>query len=67
MGRGCAEKSEMLAEEFRKIAELTGCRYLDGNKVITAPPNDVDFMHLTEEGHRQLAEALAEEIAEILA
>ncbi len=66
MGRGCAEKSELLAEEFWKIAELTGCHYLDANKVITAKPNEIDFMHLTEEGHRQLAEALAEEVTEIL-
>ena len=65
MGRGCAEKSELLAEEFRKIAELTGCHYLDGNKVITAKPNDIDFMHLTEEGHRQLADALAKEIRKL--
>ena len=66
MGRGCAEKSELLAEEFRKIAELTGCHYLDGNKVIAAKANEIDYMHLTEEGHRQLADALAEEILEIL-
>ncbi len=66
MGRGCAEKSELLAEEFRKIAELEECRYLDANTVITAKPNEIDFMHFTAEGHRQLAEALAKEIAEIL-
>ncbi len=65
MGRGCAEKSELLAEEFRKIAELAGCHYLDGNQVITAKPNDIDFMHLTEEGHRQLADALEQEIREL--
>ena len=33
---------------------------------VTAEPNNVDFMHLTEEGHRQLAEALSEIIPEIL-
>lgn len=66
MGAGCAQKSEKLAEEFRKIAELMGCHYLDGNKVITAEPNDIDYMHLTEQGHWQLAEALAEDIREIL-
>ncbi len=66
MGRGCAEKSEGLAEEYRKIAELTGCHYLDANEVVTDGPNDIDYMHLTGEGHRQLAEALALRIAEIL-
>lgn len=66
MGRGCAEKSEQLAEEFEKISELMGCHYLDANQMITAPANDVDFMHLTEEGHLQLARALTDKIKEIL-
>lgn len=66
MGKGCAEKSQKLAEEYKKIADLTGYAYLDANQVVTAEPNNVDFMHLTEEGHRQLAEALSEIIPEIL-
>lgn len=66
MGRGCAEKSEGLSFEYEKIADLTGCHYLDANKVVSAGPNDIDFMHLTEEGHRQLAEALAQKIPEII-
>lgn len=65
MGRGCAEKSEGLAGEFARIAELMGCHYLDADKAITAPVNDIDYMHLTMEGHRQLADALAEKILEI--
>lgn len=65
MGRGCAEKSEGLAVEYRKIAELTGCHYLDANEVVSAPPNDIDFMHLTGEGHAQLAKALADRIPQI--
>ncbi|MDO4307528.1 MAG: SGNH/GDSL hydrolase family protein [Eubacteriales bacterium] len=66
MGRGCAEKSEGLAAVYAEIAELMGCHYLDANEVVSAGPNDVDFMHLTEEGHRQLAEALAERIPGII-
>lgn len=62
MGRGCAEKSQGLAAEFEKIAEQMQCRYLDANAVLTAKPNAVDFMHLTAQGHRQLAEALAARI-----
>lgn len=65
MGRGCAEKSEGLAVEFAKIAKLTGCHYLDADKAVTAPVNDIDYMHLTMEGHRQLADALAEKISDI--
>ena len=66
MGRGCAEKSELLAEEFRKVTELVGCHYLDGNKVVSAKPNSIDYMHLTGEGHRQLADALEGEIRRLL-
>ncbi len=66
MGRGCAEKSAGLAKEFQKIAELMGCQFMDADSVITAPVNDIDYMHLTMEGHRQLADALAERILESL-
>ncbi len=38
---------------------------MDADKVITAPVNDIDYMHLTLEGHRQLAEALAKKITEL--
>ena len=65
MGNGCAEKSAGLAEEYAKIAELMSCHYLDANQAVTAETNQVDFMHLSEEGHRQLAEALAKKITEI--
>ena len=67
MGNGCAEKSEGLAEEFEKITELMGCHYLDANQKVLAETNQVDFMHLTKEGHRQLAEALTEKVKEIFA
>lgn len=66
MGRGCAEKSEGLSVEYGKIAELTGCHYLDANEVVRDGPNQIDFMHLTLEGHRQLAQALAEKIPELV-
>lgn len=66
MGAGCAEKSQGLGKEFKEIARLTGCHYLDANEAVTAAPNDIDHMHLTKEGHRQLAEALTEKIKEIL-
>ena len=62
MGRGCAEKSAGLAKEFEKIAESMGCQFMDANAAVTAPVNDIDYMHLTMEGHRQLADALAEKI-----
>lgn len=65
MGKGCAEKSAGLAEKFAEIAQLMGCHFMDANKALTAPVNDIDYMHLTLEGHRQLADALAKKIKEI--
>lgn len=65
MGRGCAEKSAGLAAEYQKIAALMDCAYFDANAVVTEN-NHIDYMHLTEEGHRQLAEALAEQIPALL-
>ncbi len=65
MGRGCAEKSEGLAEQFSEIARLMGCHFMDADKVLAAPVNNIDYMHLTLEGHRQLADALAKEITKL--
>lgn len=67
MGKGCAEKSWGLAKEYERIAEQFNCSYLDANQVVKAEPNEIDHMHLTEEGHRQLAEALDKKIREIFA
>ena len=54
MGRGCAKKSEGLAAQYEQIAKMMGCHYLDANQVVSAGPNQVDFMHLTEDGHLSL-------------
>jgi lysophospholipase L1-like esterase len=64
MGRGCAEKSEGLAKEYEVVARNRGCDYMDANEVISALPNTIDYMHLTEEAHRELAVALAKRIKE---
>lgn len=65
MGRGCAGKSAGLAAEYQKIAELMGCAFFDANTVVTEN-NHIDYMHLTDEGHRQLADALAGLIPELV-
>ena len=66
MGRGCAEKSEQLAPLYQTLAEEMGCHYLDANRVVKDGPNHVDYMHLTETGHAQLAEALAELVPQLV-
>lgn len=65
MGWGCAEKSQGVPDAFKKLAKLMGCAYLDANEVVTEQ-NQIDFMHLTEEGHKELAGALAGLIPELL-
>ena len=64
MGRGCAEKSRQLAGEYREIAKLLGCHFMDANDYVSAY-NRLDFMHLTAEGHRELSEALEKKIKNI--
>lgn len=66
MGKGCSEKSEGLAKEFRLMASSMGCHYLDANELLSTGPNKVDFMHLTESGHGQLAAGLANYILGII-
>ena len=65
MGRGCAEKSEQLSAEYKKIAEMMGVHYFDANTVVKQY-NKIDYMHLDEEGHEALAAALAQLIPSIL-
>lgn len=65
MGRGCAEKSQGLIEEYKTIADLTNCFYFDANKVV-ARNNHIDHMHLTKEGHQCLAKALSQLIPSLL-
>lgn len=56
MGRGCAEKCEEMAHYYRQTAELLGVSFMDA---AGCEFNQLDFMHLTNQGHRQLAEKLA--------
>lgn len=59
MGERAVEKSRLVPGEFKKVAELTGARFLDANE-IGCEFNRIDFMHLTRRGHAVLAKHLAE-------
>lgn len=59
MGPGCVEKSRGLAAGYRELAQRLDCAFLDAGQ-LGCTYNTVDFMHLTRQGHRTLAEALAE-------
>lgn len=57
MGKHCSERSYGLAEEYRKVADLLHCRFLDAAPIAGVDP--LDCVHLTAEGHAALARALA--------
>ena len=64
MGPGCPEKSRELAKYYRKVAEATGCAFLDAEGI--GEFNKIDCMHLTAKGHRCLAEALVKMVPDLL-
>jgi len=58
MGKGCPEKSRVLAKYYKPKCDALGVHFLDAEGI--AEFNQVDFMHLTRKGHANLAEALGE-------
>ena len=56
MGEGCLEKSRALPPYLEAVAKANGIAFFDAKD---CPFNTVDFMHLSKEGHRILAEKLA--------
>lgn len=63
MGQGSVEKSRQLAAYYREKAELLGIHFMDA---AGCEFNELDFMHLTRKGHRQLADRFLEKIPQIL-
>ena len=60
---GAEEKSKMLAPYYEEIAKRNQIHYLNPEGMIEV--NDVDGIHYTEKGHRQMAEMMVEKIREI--
>ena len=61
MGRGCREKSLELAKYYKEQCDLCGVHFLDAQD-LGAEFNTVDYMHLTRQGHANLAQSLAKVI-----
>lgn len=59
MGRGCAEKSRCLAPLYKDAAARNNCHFLDAGSIPGMKMSPYDYMHLTPESHRLLAEKLA--------
>lgn len=64
MGRGCDIKSAQLPKEFKEVAKELGCHYLNANDYVSQL-EELDGIHLTVEGHQQLAKAMEEKVREI--
>ena len=64
MGKNAPAVSRGIAEYYKAAAELLGVHFLDA---AFCQFNEVDYMHLTRQGHAQLAEKLAQLVPEILA
>ena len=65
MGDSCVEKSRLLAGYYREQCDLLGVHFLDAGQ-IGCEFNQVDFMHLTNRGHAQLAAALAQLVPQLV-
>ena len=63
MGQGSVEKSEKLAAYYQQKADLLGIHFMDA---AGCEFNELDFMHLTKKGHRQLADRFLEKIPQIM-
>ena len=58
-------KSRALAPFYKEVADQYGCLYLDASKA--AEPSGLDQLHMEEEGHKALAEAVKDVIEEYFA
>ncbi len=55
------KKSQEIGEAYKLLAEKYGCRFINCNTKVEVSP--IDAEHLTEKGHKQMAELLYNEIA----
>ena len=65
MGSLCVEKSEELAHYYKEQCDLIGCHFVNAAD-LGAEFNQVDFMHLTRQGHANLAAGLADLVPQLV-
>lgn len=53
-----SEKVRKLSGEYQELAAAHACRFLDAAKIVGEAGLGMDGVHLNEEGHRRLAEAV---------
>ena len=57
------ERSKQFSDEYRRVAEVTGCIYFDAAPVAIA--SDIDSLHLSPESHKALAIALCKTVLNV--
>ncbi len=65
LDESCYEQSRMFPFFFNSIAMQYGCHFIDAQTVCA--PGKADAVHMDEENHAKLADAVAEKIKEIFA
>lgn len=65
MGEGAWEKSSELAKLYEKVAEEEKCFFFDGSSLGNVF-NEIDYMHLTEEGHKRFSDGIFPLVKNIL-
>ena len=64
MGPGCDKKTEILPMEIKKWADFLGAYFVNADAEMKSPVDPVTYMHLTPEGHQEMAELLYQKLAE---
>ena len=60
MGKDCDVKSARVGGYLKEVCERLGIPFMDAAQIPGVQMNTVDYMHLTKDAHRALAEAVAE-------
>ena len=66
MGDKCVERSRGLAKEFKDVADRLHCHFLDAGSIPGMEMYPYDWMHLSLESHKLLADELTKVMKEIL-
>ena len=66
MGDKCVERSRGLAKEFKDMADRLHCHFLDAGSIPGIEMYPYDWMHLSLESHKLLADELTKVMKEIL-
>lgn len=63
MFKGAEEKAKQLGSEYKKIARLKGCHFLDLDGVVASSP--IDGIHWEATEHRRLGRVVADELGKL--